>query len=168
MRWDHITALPKNVHSQRFLISPRAKAKSLFQCTRPYVKCLLPPLPFWTCLLFSLHSVQATYQAYSCLWAFVVFISPSCHALPPLDIYMADSFPSDRHTNVTSIRPISTTLFKFANQGCLSGSAVKRLPLVRGMILESRDQVPHRAPCMEPAFPSACFCLSVCACVSHE
>ena len=50
--------------------------------------------------------------------------------------------------------------------GSLGGSAVERLPLAQGVILESRDQVPHRAPCMEPASPSACvsatLALSLC------
>ena len=36
------------------------------------------------------------------------------------------------------------------------GSAVERLPLAQGVTLESWDRVPHRAPCMEPASPSAC------------
>ena len=43
--------------------------------------------------------------------------------------------------------------------GWLSGLAP---PLAQGMILETRDQAPHQAPCMEPASPSACLCLSVC------
>ena len=38
------------------------------------------------------------------------------------------------------------------------------LPPAQGMILESRDRVPHRAPCMEPASPSTSLPL----CVSHE
>ena len=33
------------------------------------------------------------------------------------------------------------------------GSVVKRLPSAQGAILESQDQVPRRAPCMEPASP---------------
>ena len=37
----------------------------------------------------------------------------------------------------------------------LSGSAFGCLPLAQGMILESQDQVPHCAPCMEPASPTA-------------
>ena len=52
--------------------------------------------------------------------------------------------------------------------GCLGGSAVWRLPLAQGMILESRDRVPRRAPCMEPASPSACVSASLSLCVSHE
>lgn len=48
--------------------------------------------------------------------------------------------------------------------GRLGGSAVERLPSAQGVIQEFRDQVPRRAPCMEPASPSAC--VSVCVCVS--
>ena len=50
--------------------------------------------------------------------------------------------------------------------GCLGGLVVERLPLAQGVIPESWDRAPHRAPCMEPAFPSACVCLSVCVCLS--
>ena len=32
---------------------------------------------------------------------------------------------------------------------------LKHLPSAQGVILESWDQVPHRAPCTEPASPSA-------------
>ena len=45
--------------------------------------------------------------------------------------------------------------------GRLGGSAVERLPLVQGVILESRDRVPRRAPWMGPAFPSACVSASL-------
>ena len=38
----------------------------------------------------------------------------------------------------------------------------------RGVILETQDRVPHRAPCMEPASPSACVSASLSVCVSHE
>ena len=48
----------------------------------------------------------------------------------------------------------------------LGGLAVWRLPLAQGLILESRDQVPYRVPCGEPASPSACVSHSLC--VSHE
>ena len=51
-------------------------------------------------------------------------------------------------------------------KGSLDGSAVWCLPSAQGVVLESRDQVPHRAPCMEPASPSACASLSLS--VSHE
>ena len=36
-------------------------------------------------------------------------------------------------------------------EGRLGGSAVWRLPSSQGVILETQDGVPHRAPCMEPA-----------------
>ena len=45
--------------------------------------------------------------------------------------------------------------------GSLGGSAVEHLPLAQGMILEFRNRVPRRAPCMEPASPSA-LSLSLC------
>ena len=55
-------------------------------------------------------------------------------------------------------------------RGSLGGSAVWRLPSAQGVILESQDQVPHRAPCMEPASRSACVSasLSLARSVSHE
>ena len=56
--------------------------------------------------------------------------------------------------------------FKIKNvgqPGWLSGLAPR---LARGVILGSRDRVPRRAPCMEPASPSACVSASLS--VSHE
>ena len=50
---------------------------------------------------------------------------------------------------------------KSDNLGCLGGSAIERLPLAQGMILESWDQVPHQASCVEPASPSACVSASL-------
>ena len=50
----------------------------------------------------------------------------------------------------------------------LGGSVVELLPSAQGMILESRDRVPRRAPCMEPASPSACVSAALSLCVSHE
>ena len=41
------------------------------------------------------------------------------------------------------------------------GSAVERLPWAQGVILETRDRVPRRAPGMEPASPSACVSVSL-------
>ena len=46
------------------------------------------------------------------------------------------------------------------------GSGVERLSLAQGMILGSQDQIPHQAPCMEPASPSACISLSLSFCLS--
>ena len=53
----------------------------------------------------------------------------------------------------------------FGQPGWLSGLA---LPSAQGLILETRDRVPHWARCMEPASPSACFSTSLSLCVSHE
>ena len=41
-------------------------------------------------------------------------------------------------------------------------------PSAQGMILETRDRVPRRAPYMEPASTSACVSPSLSVCVSHE
>ena len=35
------------------------------------------------------------------------------------------------------------------------------LPSAQGVILETRDQVPGRAPCIEPASPSVCVSASL-------
>ena len=54
-------------------------------------------------------------------------------------------------------------VFKWAKKkGSLGGSAIWRLPLARGVVVESRGQVLYRAPWMDPAFPSACVCVCVC------
>ena len=50
-------------------------------------------------------------------------------------------------------------------QGFLGGSAVNHLPSAQGVILESPDWVPHQAPCMEPASPSACVSASLFLCI---
>ena len=41
-------------------------------------------------------------------------------------------------------------------------------PSAQGVILETQDRVPSRAPCMEPASLSDCVSASLCVCVSHE
>ena len=43
----------------------------------------------------------------------------------------------------------------------LNQRQVLSLPLAQGVILESRDRLPHQAPCMEPASPSACVSASL-------
>ena len=63
-------------------------------------------------------------------------------------------------------RPHCVIFKKLLTWGSLGGSAVWRLPLAQGTILESQDQVPRQAPGMEPASPSACVSASLC--VSHE
>ena len=45
--------------------------------------------------------------------------------------------------------------FKRQVPGHLGGSVVEHLPSAQGMIPETQDQVLHRAPCREPASPSA-------------
>ena len=52
--------------------------------------------------------------------------------------------------------------------GHLGDSVVEHLPSAQGMILESQDRVPYRAPGMEPASLSACVSVSPSLCVSHE
>ena len=44
--------------------------------------------------------------------------------------------------------------------GTPGGSAMWHLPSAQGVIMETRDRDPRRAPCMDPA--------SLSACVSHE
>ena len=39
--------------------------------------------------------------------------------------------------------------------------AVEHLPSAQGVILETQDRVPHRAPCVESASPSACVSASL-------
>ena len=53
-------------------------------------------------------------------------------------------------------------------KGRLGGSVVENLPLAQRMVLESQGQLPHQAPCMEPASPSAYVSVSVSLSVSHE
>ena len=61
---------------------------------------------------------------------------------------------------------------KFKELGGPGGSAVEHLPSAQVMVLGSWIWVPHRAPCMEPASPSACvsaslsLSLSLCVCLS--
>ena len=72
------------------------------------------------------------------------------------DIYMlAKSTQKHAQKGVTKLRNV---------QRSLGGSAVWRLPLAQAVILGSRDRVPCRATCMEPASPS----VYVSASVSHE
>ena len=49
-------------------------------------------------------------------------------------------------------------MFNYGQPQWLSGLA---LPSVQGVILETRDQVPHRAPCMEPVSASVSVSVSV-------
>ena len=56
----------------------------------------------------------------------------------------------------------TTLQSKILSRRPLGGSVVKRLPSAQSVILESRDLVPHPAPCGEPASPSACVSASLC------
>ena len=47
-------------------------------------------------------------------------------------------------------------------KGNPGGSVVECLPLAQVVILGFWDQVPHRAPCRKPVFPSACVSASLC------
>ena len=51
-------------------------------------------------------------------------------------------------------------------EGSLGGSVVEHLPLAQGVIPGSRDQDPCRAPCMEPASPSAYVSAPLSLCLS--
>ena len=59
--------------------------------------------------------------------------------------------------------------YRISVMGSLRGSGAEHLPLAQGVTLETRDPVPRRAPCMEPASPSACVSASLSAslCVFH-
>ena len=75
----------------------------------------------------------------------------------PLTLHLLHSRPFQSVFLLSKITPktkSNNTLTVF--QGRLGGSEVKCLPSAQGVILESQDQVPHQAPCMEPASPSAC------------
>ena len=78
----------------------------------------------------------------------------------------------DPSTRVEAARQLSQlevdTSVRTNSRGSLGGSAVWRLPLAQGAILESWDRVPCRAPCVEPASPSACVSAFLSLCVSHE
>ena len=52
--------------------------------------------------------------------------------------------------------------------GHLGGSAVERLSLAQGMIPEPADRVPHWAPRMETASPSACVSASLCVSLMNK
>ena len=60
-------------------------------------------------------------------------------------------------------------VFEKKIKGRLGGSVVECLPSAQGMILESWDRVPRRAPARSLHLPlpiSACLCLSLSVCLS--
>ena len=66
------------------------------------------------------------------------------------------NFVAEERTNIVR-HPVIKSL-SVRQPGWLSGLAP---PLVQGVILGTRDPVPHWSPCMEPASPSACVSLSL-------
>ena len=52
--------------------------------------------------------------------------------------------------------------------GHLGGSVVESLPLAQVVIPGSWDLVLHRAPCGEPASPSACVSASLCVSLMNK
>ena len=72
------------------------------------------------------------------------------------------TFEKNEEVQHVLIRKYPTILtLKSKMKGHLGGSAFQCLPWAWGVILESLDRVPHRAPCMEPASPSACVSASL-------
>ena len=69
--------------------------------------------------------------------------------------------PPNRALELTSQSPLLSSRLETRaevegeSEGRLGGSAVECLPSAQDVILESWDQVPHQAPCEEPASPSA-------------
>ena len=64
----------------------------------------------------------------------------------------------------TPVQPLPCfppTHLKKVSVGHLTASVAECLPLAQVLIPGSRDQVPHWAPCMEPASPSACVSASL-------
>ena len=72
------------------------------------------------------------------------------------------------HLPWLDLDPDETYMFSLKGQTTerLGGSVVEHLPSAEGVIPGSWDRVPHRAPCREPASPSAYVSASLCA--SHE
>ena len=62
--------------------------------------------------------------------------------------------------------PLGVPAIESTTLGCLSGSAVEHLPLAQGVIPGSWDRVPHRAPCVGSASPSAYVSASLSLCVT--
>ena len=61
--------------------------------------------------------------------------------------------------SIPSALPTKKKKKKIGQPGWLSGLAP---PSAQGLTLETQDQVPRRAPYMEPASPSPCVSASLC------
>ena len=59
-------------------------------------------------------------------------------------------------------------LRKHAIRGSLGGSAIESLPSAHGVILESRNRVPHWAPRTELSSPSAYVSVSLCVSLMNK
>ena len=58
--------------------------------------------------------------------------------------------------------------FKLLSQDAWVAQWFGRLPLAQGVTLGSWDRVLHRAPCLEPASPSACVSASLCVSLMNK
>ena len=80
------------------------------------------------------------------------------------------SLPTQRREFIPVINQLHCRFYQFEEkehfQGRLGGSVVEHLPLAQVMILESWDQVPHQAFCMETASPSSYVSASLSLCLS--
>ena len=62
---------------------------------------------------------------------------------------------------ITTTTTTTIIIIMEKREGCLDGSMVEHLPLAQVVISESWAQVPHQAPCVEPASPSDCVSASL-------
>ena len=100
--------------------------------------------------------------------------SPHCeepHRSAPITHVLTSSTASRKSSHSCSGSPLPyrfslLCFLNFPGMGLLGGSVVECLPLAQVVIPESWDQVPHWAPCSEPASPSAYVSASLC--VSRE
>ena len=75
-------------------------------------------------------------------------------------------FDNLKISNPVSTRELITMGLMCPKMGRLGGSAVEHLPSAHVVILRSIDRVPHWAPCVEPATPSAFVSVSLSVCLS--
>ena len=81
----------------------------------------------------------------------------------PINSESSEKFKQDKQKKNTSKHIVGKLLkylkIKQTNKTFrkpVRGHLGEHLPLTQGVILEFRNRVPHRAPCMEPASTSAC------------